>query len=120
MTLLTPEILDRLPSFKEYSKNTNPDPIVHAKLFTPDANWTWFIIAFDSESQHCFGLFVIRLDAKPGKASLDAHFADFSLTDLKGIRGPLGLGVERDRFFRPSPVSEALAEALCATVSDLN
>ena len=30
----------------------------------------------------------------------------FSLAELKSVRGPLGLPVERDLYFNPTPLSE--------------
>ena len=41
MDLLPQELRRTLPSL--YSQESSSAPIVHAKLFTPDAGWTWFI-----------------------------------------------------------------------------
>jgi hypothetical protein len=41
MKLLTAELRTRLPRL--YSQEKVPDPIVHAKFFTPDSNWTWYV-----------------------------------------------------------------------------
>lgn len=101
MILLTPEIQRRLPSIIDHYRNGDPDPMVHAKLFTPDSNWTWFIIAFNPASQRCFGYVI----------GLEAEFGEFSLEDLEDIPGPFGLPIERDRFFRPARLSGVLAEA---------
>ena len=41
MKLPTPELRASLPPL--YSQEKAPDPIVHAKFFTSDSNWTWYV-----------------------------------------------------------------------------
>ena len=41
MKLLIPELRASLPPL--YSQENVPDPVVHAKFFTPDSNWTWYV-----------------------------------------------------------------------------
>jgi hypothetical protein len=41
MKLLTPELLASLPPL--CSQEKVPDPVVHAKFFTADSNWTWYV-----------------------------------------------------------------------------
>jgi len=35
----------------------------------------------------------------------EAEWGEFSLLELQAIRGKLGLPVERDRWFQPTPIS---------------
>lgn len=65
------------------------------KLFTPDSNWTWFILERDPETNECFGLV----------CGLEREYGYFNLEELQGLRGPLGLPLERDRYFEPTPVN---------------
>ena len=47
------------------------------------------------DTGECFGL-------------VDGHereFGYFSLPELESVKGPLGLPIERDRFFDPTPIS---------------
>jgi len=74
------------------------DKMIHAKLFTPWTNWTWYVIEFDGIDQ-CFG-FV---------KGFDAEFGYFSLSELESIMGPYGLDIERDTYFQPCKVSELKA-----------
>jgi len=68
---------------------------MQAQLFTPWSNWTWYVMEYDSEDR-CFG-FV---------KGHDAEFDYFSLRGLASLRGPAGLGVERDRHFTPTEVGD--------------
>ena len=77
-----------------YETEDQPDPIVRVKLFTPDSNWTWYIVEWDGDDL-CFGLV----------SGHELELGYFSLADLRGIRGRLGLPVERDLYFTPCPLS---------------
>lgn len=93
MELLPNHLRSQLPALS--TQSNKPDPIAHVKLFAPDANWTWFIIEFDGQDL-CFGLV----------KGLCEEFGYFSLSDLKSLRGGYGLPLERDLFFRPTPISQ--------------
>ena len=95
MSLLPEAPRHGLPAL--YSQETQRDPVVHLKLFTPDAGWTWFVTEGqpDGEDFRLFG-FVIGLEEEWGQ---------FLLSQLSAVRGPLGLPVERDLRFSPAPFS---------------
>ena len=95
MKLLTEEIRKRLPQL--YETEGQEDQIVQVKFFTPDSSWTWYLIEFDGEDL-CYGL----VDG------LCKEFGYFSLKELESITGPLGLQIERDLYFEPTPVSKFL------------
>ena len=90
MRLLTEELRARLPTL--YSQEAESDPIVYAKFFLPGTGWTWYVTEGSQEGEEFrfFG-FVI---------GLDAEFGYFLLSELEGVRSPLGLTVERDLYFR--------------------
>jgi hypothetical protein len=92
MTLLTKKIREDLP--KLYANEGNHDAKVIVKFFTPDSNWTWYATEFDGADTF-FGL----VDG------FEQELGYFSLKELEDIRGPLGLLVERDRYFEPKPLS---------------
>ena len=58
-------------------------------------NWTWYATEFDG--QDIFFGFV--------KGDFD-EFGSFSLSELQRVRGRLGLPVERDLYFQPTPLRE--------------
>lgn len=91
--LLTKLVRNALPPLGATSEES--DPMAVAKFFTPDGGWTWYAIEFDGDDTF-FGL----VDG------LECELGDFSLSELLNVRGALGLPVERDRFFKPTPVSK--------------
>lgn len=70
------------------------------KFFTPDGNWTWYATEFDGEDTF-FGL------VKATSWGSETELGYFSLKEIQKVRGSLGLPIERDRYFRPTPL-EAL------------
>lgn len=83
----------------QIDKFTNPHPglgdIDHfpvVKLFTPDANCTWLLSELDPDNPDiAFGLCDLGL----GFPELGYVF----LSEIREVRGTLGLPVERDRHF---------------------
>jgi hypothetical protein len=99
MDLLPEELKRILPPL--YSQKSSSAPIVHAKLFTPDAGWTWFITEGSEEENGDWLLFgyVIGLEEEWGYSLL---------SEIASVRGPFGLAVERDLWFQPGPIDEVL------------
>ena len=64
---------------------------MYAKFFLPDANFTWYILEYDKESNTIFAL-VDGLDIELGYVSIE---------ELEQVRGHMGLHVERDLYFTP-------------------
>jgi len=93
MKLLTQELRKQLPALGATEKIE--DPQVLLKLFTPDSNWTWYVTEFDGKDTF-FGLVV----------GFEIELGYFSLSELEATTGPLGLHVERDLYFKPTPLSE--------------
>ena len=87
------ELKKNLPPL--YSQEQNPDPMVWVKFFTPWSNWTWYALEFDGEDL-CFGWV----------KGLEAELGYFSLSELEEVRGPFGLQIEQDLYFRPVRLSQ--------------
>jgi hypothetical protein len=83
---------------KLYATESNRDPTVWVKLFTPDSSWTWYVIEWDGEDL-CYGLV----------SGHEVELGYFSLAEIDGVRGGLGLPVERDLYFIPCPLSSVRA-----------
>ena len=96
MSKLIPKtLLSDIPDLYETEGTLNP--ICHIKLFTPDSNWTWYIIEFSkADAKTCYGY----VDGPEGELGY------FTLEELEEIYGPLGLAIERDFSFTPIPFSE--------------
>ena len=95
MKLLTKAVLKQLPPLYA-NEDKGLDVLAVVKFFTPDAGWTWYGSEFDGEDVF-FGLVI----------GFEAEYGYFSLSELKTVRGSLGLPVERDLYFRPKAL-EAL------------
>jgi hypothetical protein len=100
--LLTAAHLDQL-LINGLAADADHRPVV--KLFTPDANATWLISEVDpDDSDRLFGLCDLGLGSP--------ELGYVSLSELKTIRGPLGLAIERDRHFvADKPLSSYAEEA---------
>jgi hypothetical protein len=91
MTLLSAADIARLLPLYATESVPMADKIAQAKLFTPWAGWTWFLVEYDPDQRLAWG-WVIGLEQEAGYLSLD---------ELEAIRGPGGLTIERDLFFQP-------------------
>ena len=93
MKLMTNDLRTQLPQL--YSQEEVDDPKVVAKFFTPDSSLKRYATEFDGKDTF-FGL-------------VDGHEKElgyFSLKELESVKGPFGLGVERDLWFESKPLSE--------------
>ena len=103
MKLLTKEILKKLPPlYSTKDKDTN-EIMVYLKLFTPDANGTWYIAEYDPETEIMYGF------CNPMGDKTYAELDIVSFNELKSIRGSLGLPIERDRSWKPKTLKDVIA-----------
>jgi len=73
------------------------EAVAQIKFFTPDSSWTWYASEFDGEDMF-FGL----VDG------LELELGYFSLQELREIRGPLGLPIERDLHYEAKSLNELM------------
>ena len=99
MKLLTAELRAGLPPL--YAQEKVPDPIVHAKFFTPDSNWTWYVTEGEAD-EHNFRFFGYV-------CGMEEEWGYFVLSELESARGPMGLPIERDLHFTPGPFNMVMA-----------
>lgn len=92
MELLPKKLAEQLPSLYSTENIKIDDKTIYIKYFTPDSNWTWYVTEYDKKNKIFFG-FVDGLYPEWGY---------FSLIELKEVKGPLGLRVERDLQFKPT------------------
>lgn len=96
MVLLTKEVLKKLPPL--YSQEEKGlDAVAVVKFFTPDSNWTWYATEFDGED-----LFFGLVDG------FEKEIGYFRLSELKSVKGTLGLPIERDMYFKPKSLKELM------------
>lgn len=87
MKLLTKEITKKIPALGAQD-GKGDEAVIFVKFFTPTSNWTWYATEFDGEDTF-FGLV----------QGFEQELGYFSLKELSSVKGPLGLGVERDMYF---------------------
>ena len=85
MQLLTKELRATLPPL--YGQEGNKNPIVYAKFFTPDSDWTWFITEGGAEEDD-FIFFCYLID-------FEEEWGYSALSELESVRGPLQLPIAR-------------------------
>ena len=93
MELLTQELIEKLPRIGQAEHEA--DPVAYCKFFTPDSCWTWYVLEYDGEDLF-FGWVV----------GFEKEYGYFTLSELRGVRGVLGLPVERDLYFSPKRLSQ--------------
>lgn len=98
MKLLTKALRKKLPKLYE-CENQGLEARAIVKFFTPDSNWYWFATEFDQDDTF-FGLVVGH----------EAELGYFSLSELESVRGPWGLSIERDLYFREKTLGELMQE----------
>ena len=92
--LIPQKLLSDIPDLYETEGVSNP--LCQIKLFTPDSCFTWYIIEFSkADTNTCYGYV----------QGLESELGYFTLEELESVHGPLGLAIERDLSFNPTPLS---------------
>jgi hypothetical protein len=102
MMMLTKEILNRIPKIGTQD-GLGGNAIIHVKFFTPWSNWTWYALEgepmLDEDGNETDFMFFGYVEG------LENEYGSFTLNELASVRGPVGLRIERDRYFGPTPLS---------------
>ena len=99
MKLLTNELIKR---FEEVgSQEVIDDPIVIAKFFNPQGAGTWYATEYLPDEKIFFGYVSTFGDHCD-------EWGNFSLVELEDFKGRLGLGIERDLYFKEQPISKLI------------
>ena len=88
MELLTKEIREKFKKIGSQEGKPLGEQIVVAKFFDPVGSWTWYATEFDGKDTF-YGL----VDG------FELEWGTFSLSEMQSVKGPLGLGIERDLYF---------------------
>lgn len=102
MQLMTKELEEQFPPLYSTEDKEPKDIKIIAKFFHPCNHWTWYATEYDPETRIFFGY--VRGDFD--------EFGTFSLDELQSIRGPLGLGMERDLYFGEHTLDEVIKKQL--------
>ena len=107
MKLLPYKIRERLPSLGGQD-DKGGKAVVYAKCFTPDSSWTWHITEgspvrnSDNEPVDYILFGLVEGQCK--------ELGYFRLSELESVRGPMGLPIERDLYWKPKTLEEIAPE----------
>ncbi len=79
------------------------DPVVIAKFFNPAGSGTWLATEYNPKDKIFFGYVSIFGDHCD-------EWGSFSLEELESVKGPLGIGIERDLYFEETPSSKLIKQ----------
>jgi len=103
MKLLPKEIREQMPPL--YAQDgKGGKAVVYAKYFTPSSSWTWLCtegepVLSESGAEIDFKFFGLVFGH-------EKEFGYFLLSELEEVRGPMGLPIERDLYFKPKTLEE--------------
>ena len=99
MKLLTERLLER---FQQVGRQEDKsDPLIIAKFFNPTGIGTWYATEYNPSDKTFFGYVSLFGD-------WNDEWGYFSLTELESLKGPYGLGIERDLYFSETPSSQVI------------
>ena len=107
MKLLPKEIREQMPPL--YAQDgKGGKAVVYAKFFTPSSSWTWLAtegepVLSESGAEIDFKFFGLVFGH-------EREFGYFLLSELEEVRGPMGLPIERDLYFKPKTLEEIAPE----------
>ena len=107
MKLLPKEIREQMPPL--YAQDgKGGKAVVYAKFFTPSSSWTWLCtegepVLSESGAEIDFKFFGLVFGH-------EKEFGYFLLSELEEVRGPMGLPIERDLYFKPKTLEEIAPE----------
>jgi len=91
MKLLTEEIKKKIPALYTSQEQEGPQKFV-CKFFDPCGSWTWYVMEGEEKGSGDW-LFYGLVDGH------EKEWGYFWLSELESVKGPLGIGIERDIFF---------------------
>ena len=99
MKLMTKELEERFAQVG--SQAQEKDPLIIAKFFNPTGAGNWYASEYDPQQRIFFGYVSIFGD-------WNDEWGSFSLDELESFKGLLGLGIERDLYFKERRASEVI------------
>ncbi len=101
--LMTKELGEKIPALYANENVKDYDSVVaHVKLFSPYANWTWYITEWNAETGECFGLV----------QGFEEELGYFDLTEMAEAKVLGGVpAIERDLYWEPKTTGEIRRES---------
>lgn len=106
MQLLTEAIKKKIPAlYSRESTHNESLPCFTCKFFDPCGSWTWYVLEgeeLENGDWRFYGLVT----------GFESEWGYFMLSELESVRGPLGIGIERDLYFEDVPVESVDPQAV--------
>lgn len=83
----------------------NPDALAYIKLFDPCGRWTAYLTEYDPATREAFGFVVSPLGPDCDELGY------VSLSEIEATTNRLGLHMERDIHWKPTPLSQVQSGA---------
>jgi hypothetical protein len=99
MKLITKELEKRFKEVGSQEHINLKDKIIIAKFFNPTGAGTWFATEYDPETKIAFGFVSIFGD-------WNDEWGSFAISELEEHKGQLGLGIERDIYWKEKKANE--------------
>ena len=96
MKLMTKEIEKTLPALYTTESTPTHEKVALLKIFDPCGRMTYYATEYDPEERIFFGYMVSPLGPDCDE------WGNSSLDEFEAVKGPLGLGLERDLYFTPT------------------
>ena len=95
MKLLTKEIVKKAQKQYNESSDLESQKVV-AKFFDPMGSWTWYLMNLGEDKDYAWGIV----------KGHEVEMGSFLISELESLQLPLGLGIERDKFWQPIKAKE--------------
>ncbi len=107
MKLLTIELRRKFPKLYSQEEKDPKDVKIIAKFFCPWNQWTWFATEANSvledgtevEASHNGQQKEVDVLFFGYVKGLENELGNFSLKEMEAVKGPAGLGIERDLYY---------------------
>jgi len=115
MKLLPKDIREQLPALYA-QEGKGAKAIAYCKFFTPDSGWSWWITegqpVLDEQGREIDFEFFALVQGQ------EREMGYVYLSELETTRGPLGLPIERDLYWRPQTLAEIAPEMFASEQED--
>ena len=109
MKLITPELIKRFNEVGDQSEVKNP--LIIAKFFNPCGSQTWYATEYSSETTICYGYVT---------GMWEDEWGTFSIDELKSLKLPFGMSIERDIHFKEKTFEEQIPQKRTVELNKIN
>lgn len=101
------QIEDKFPKlrYNDLKRKRAEDTPIICKFFDPTGSWTWYVTEAEKRGEEDFLFFgFVR--------GIENELGYFTLSELRSVKGRMGLGIEMDIHFGKHMLSEAMEKQI--------